>query len=169
MQKRLNTILTIYGLRMHIYGSNLFQYGKIQECIQIFFCAVEGVGFLFNMQCYIVKTTLLHTAFFYRYSYFLLNSFQIIFTYNDHETFIIGNYDRLDNAGAAVAFNDKCFQSLVPPSSSNKLATHSNVGVKGRHVWELNVAADCARSKFHYYVRTSLLAKNAKKDGASYF
>ena len=38
-EKRLNTILYIpvYGLRMPIYGNNLSQYGKIQDCIQAFF------------------------------------------------------------------------------------------------------------------------------------
>ena len=38
-EKRVNTILYIpvYGLRMPIYGRNLFQYGKIRDHIQAFF------------------------------------------------------------------------------------------------------------------------------------
>jgi len=74
--------------------------------------------------------------------------FQTIFTYNDNEAFIIGHYKRLDNAGAVVAYHGNCFQSFAPSTTSNKLAKHSNVGVKGKYVWKVDDPADCAKSKF---------------------
>ena len=50
-RKRLNTIpYILLGLRMSIYGNNLFQYGKIRENVQVFF---EGSIILYLKQnCY---------------------------------------------------------------------------------------------------------------------
>ena len=78
----------------------------------------------------------------FRYMHFNRNRFQMVLTYNQNQSYLIGSFLELDNDGASVSINNLdagCFRSLVPPLSSSRLEVESNIGDKGRFIWDLNV------------------------------
>ena len=75
----------------------------------------------------------------------LVNRFQIIITYNNVDAYMIGLYDDLQNSGASVFHTlNGCFNPLVPPLTSSRLAHNTNVEETKKFVWDLN-SVDCSK------------------------
>ena len=78
--------------------------------------------------------------------HFNKNRFQMVLTYNTNQSYLIGSFKKLDNDGASVFINNLdaggCFRSLAPPLSSSRMESASNIGEKGRFIWDLENCGD---------------------------
>ena len=84
-----------------------------------------------------------------RYFSFRKNTFQIVMAYNIQQLFLVMNYDRLDDPGARTGFSVRLrcnFKAFSPITTSYKLKDHSNVGIQGRYVYNMNDEVDCTNA-----------------------
>lgn len=79
---------------------------------------------------------------------FKKNIFQVVIGYDIAHTYAVFNYERLDDAGAICGFSvHKCtYNNLSPVVGSYLLTETSNVGVKGRHVYNMKTR-DCTKTR----------------------
>ena len=69
--------------------------------------------------------------------------------YNLQQLFLIMNYDRLDDPGARTGFSIRIrcnFKAFSPTTTSYRLKDHSNVGIRGRYVYNMNDEVECTQS-----------------------
>lgn len=67
-------------------------------------------------------------------------TFQAVIVSNNSSTFIILNYYRLDLNGADIGFYEPfcVLKQIYTPKTSKRVLATSNIGIRGRHVFEFN-------------------------------
>ena len=63
----------------------------------------------------------------------------MVLAYNSHDSYLIIDYDILQNSGAIVSYNLDCHYPIAPPPTSSNLWNSTNISKSGKFVWNVDL------------------------------